>query len=205
MIQLGDSGDHVRAWQRIVGALPDGKFEQATDRKVRVWQEVRGVEPDGVVGPLTRAALEPDDLIKPYEAFRSFPYDDHDGARLTYASSVWRRPDGAAVIGYPTIGWGRRLFPGQVVLACTIGEADAWFDAELAQEFLPAVLRVGQLDAGQVAAAASFAYNCGTGALAKLAAADFSDAVWLGYAHSRGVLVAGLVERRKEELALFRG
>jgi GH24 family phage-related lysozyme (muramidase) len=53
----------------------------------------------------------------------------------------------------------------------------------------------------KIAAAASFAYNCGTGALAKLAASGFSR--WLDYNKSGGVVDHRLVLRRAEEFALW--
>lgn len=200
-IEKGSEGDYVRAWQRIVGARPDGKFGPATEAKVRAWQASRGVDPDGVIGPLTRAALAPGDLIKPYEGLRLRTYDDHDGKPMTLGpGGVWRRPDGAACLGYPTIGWGRRIYPSERIETCTREEADQWFEEDLAKTRLPAVKRANLVEAGQVAAAASFAYNCGTGALARLAK-DWSR--WTQYSRTKGVVNAGLLRRREEEYALF--
>jgi GH24 family phage-related lysozyme (muramidase) len=203
MISLGDSGDLVRAWQRVVGAGADGKFGASTNALVRIWQAARRIEPDGVIGPLTRAALQPGDLIKSFEGYRSLPYDDHDGAVLRYESHTWRRPDGAACIGYPTIGWGRRLFPGQVVTSCTRAEAEAWFQTRLQAVELPAIARAGLTEPGQMCAAASFCYNDGDTALAKLAGTGFAQDSWLSYIHTRGVVDAGLVSRRREEYSLY--
>jgi GH24 family phage-related lysozyme (muramidase) len=205
-IEVGSEGDYVRAWQRIVGAGADGKFGPGTRAKVVLWQLARGVDPDGVVGALTRAALRPGDLIHPYEGLRLRTYDDHDGKPLVLGPGrVWRRPDGAECLGYPTIGWGRRLYPGENIATCTREEADQWFEEDLARTRLPAVRRANLAEAGQVTAAASFAYNCGTGALAKLAKAGFAEDVWLDYKRTKGVENVGLLARRKEEFALFQG
>src|SRR5258706_4965513 len=70
VIQLGDSGHYVRAWQRIAGLFGHAvtsRFDDITDKAVPAWQLARGVEPDGVVGPLALAVVQPGDLIKPYD------------------------------------------------------------------------------------------------------------------------------------------
>ncbi len=209
-LALGDTGPAVRSWQRIVGAHPDGTFGPATELLVKAWQAAHGVEADGAIGPQTRGCVAPGALIKPYEGLRLQTYDDHDGQPLSLVSGLWRRPDGAICKGYPTIGWGRRLYPGETIQTCTRAEADAWFDADLGKTRLPAVKRAFSLaklpeEPGQVAAASSFAYNCGTGALASLAAHGFTEAAWLDYVRSKGIRDAGLVMRREEEFALFAG
>ncbi len=201
---LGASGPGVRAWQRIVGVKADGQFGPNTEDAVKVWQQARGVDPDGAIGDLTRAALQPGDLIKPYEGLRLQTYDDYDGVPVTLDSSkAWRRPNGALILGYPTIGWGRCLQPGEYIEKCTKAQADAWFDTMLNLTYMPAVRRTQVAPGAPQCAAASFAYNCGTGSLAKLAKASFAPEVWLSYNKTRGVVNAGLAERRAEELALF--
>lgn len=213
IIEKGSEGDYVSVWQRIVGTPVDGKFGPGTDRAVRAWQGARGVEPDGVVGPLTRAALVPGDLIRPHEGFRARPYDDHDGTTIALVNGVWRRPDGSLPRGYPTIGWGRRLWTDrdfrpspastETITHCTRAEGDDWFEKDLARTRMPAVRRTNLTEAGQICAAASVAYNAGTGALAELAK-DWSQ--WPTFrVKSRGVVVHGLVKRRAEEWALFSG
>lgn len=209
MLQLGDDSPAVRAWQRIVGAHADGRFGPETDVRVRSWQAAHGVEPDGIIGPLTRAELAPGALIKPYEGLRLHAYDDRDsrlpGGNVSLVAGAWMRADGHPIRGYPTIAWGRRLWPGEHVETCTREEADRWFDEALAATYLPAVRRLVTGDPGQACAAASFAYNAGTGALAKLATTGFSEVQWMSIVHSKGVIDAGLVMRRAEEWALWAG
>lgn len=205
MISLGDTGDGVRAWQRIVGAHADGTFGPATDIKVRAWQADCGVEADGAIGPLTRARLQPGDLIKPFEGLRLHTYDDHDGTPLSIVAGVWRRPDGTECKGYPTIGWGRRVWPGETLVTCTLEQAESWFAASLKHTYLPPVSAAGITDPAQVAAVACFSYNVGPGAVAELAAAKFSRKQWMKYVRTKGVINAGLQQRRAEEYAIFAG
>lgn len=212
VIQLGDQGDLVRCWQRIVHAKPDGVFGPHTDELVRIWQTSRGIEPDGVIGPLTTAALVPGDLIKPFEGLRLQTYDDHDGKPLKLVNGQWRRPDPTkpddywpGPIGYPTIGWGRLLHPGEYIEVCTRDEADKWFEQRLNSVEIPAINRyIPKNLPGERVAAASFCYNCGSGALAKLANSGFYKAFWTTYGTTtKGVKNAGLIARRAEEYALF--
>ncbi len=201
-------GPYVRAWQRIIGLRGhevDGTFGPNTATRVAVWQGSRGIEPDAVIGPLTRAAVKPGDLIKPFEGLRLWTYDDHDGARLRFANREWRRPDGALVLGTATIGWGDTAHPRQGIETCTREDADLWFDQDLEVVRMPYVRRYAPegADAATLAAMASFAYNCGTGALGALAKAGFAAETWLDYDRDHGVPSAGLRMRREEELALF--
>lgn len=203
-LQLGDSGPGVRAWQRIVGAHADGDFGPMTDAKVKVWQAFHGVEADGVIGPLTRAAVEPGALIKPYEGLRLQTYDDKDGSPLHRVGGAWRRPDESMCIGVPTIGWGDTAPPRRGVQTCTKAEADAWFAQALGSTYLPAVIRLVPVDPAKRCAAASCAYNCGTGWLSQLAAAGFTKDMWMSRVHNgRGEALAGLKMRREEEWALW--
>lgn len=212
-IQIGDSGHYVRAWQRVVGVPPskaDGKFGINTDALVRKWQDARGIESDGVLGPLCRAALKPGDLIKPYEWCVLQAYDDERksplSARLLHrVGGAWFRADGFPCRGVPTIGWGDTAAPRRGVERCTQAEADQWFAADLEQTRMPAIRRYASQawDAGQVLATCSFAYNCGTGALAGLASHGFSEESWLSYCHVGAVKDAGLLMRRQEEFAMW--
>lgn len=202
-------GPYVRAWQRIVGirgTAVDGVYGPNTAARVAAWQLARGVTPDNVIGPLTRAAVKPADLIKPFEGCLLWTYDDHDDARLTWVNGEWRRPDGAEALGTPTIGWGDTIHPRQGVATCTQAQADLWCDQDLEAVRMPFVRRYAPqgADAAMLAAMASFAYNEGTGALGKLAATGFDAATWLAYDVVRGV--PGVLRgRREEELALFGG
>jgi peptidoglycan hydrolase-like protein with peptidoglycan-binding domain len=55
-IRQGSSGEHVAAWQRILGVTADGKFGPQTAAATRKWQSDRGLTADGVVGPKTWSA-----------------------------------------------------------------------------------------------------------------------------------------------------
>jgi len=55
-LRLGDTGEAVEAWQRIVGAVPDGKFGPRTELVTMDWQTAHGLKPDGIVGPKTWGA-----------------------------------------------------------------------------------------------------------------------------------------------------
>ncbi len=216
MIAIGDRGDYVRCWQRVVGVAPincDGAFGPHTDQLVKLWQLKHGVEADGVIGALTRAALEPGDLIKPYEGLVLVTYDDAQDVPLSHrlltldAARQWRRPDGSLLRGYATIGWGRQLWPGEYITSCTRDEADRWFAEDLEKTRLPAVRRLSITEPGRIAAACSFAYNGGTGALGQLMAGDVTRDEWLSYCHARvdgkKVVDRGLMMRRAEEWALW--
>ncbi len=210
VIKEGDSGAGVRAWQRIVGvgaSQVDGKFGPKTADRVRAWQAAHGLEATGEIGQAERNAVDPAALIKPYEGLRLVTYDDHDGKPLSLVTGEWRRPDGSLCLGYPTIGWGRRLWPGEKITSCTPALADAWLLAMLGQTYFPAVNRRAPegADGAQKAAMAACAYNCGTGWLGQLADAGFDGAVWMSRNRTKGVESAGLTMRRAEELALFRG
>jgi peptidoglycan hydrolase-like protein with peptidoglycan-binding domain len=59
-LRRGDTGEPVRALQRELGLVADGKFGPHTESAVRAIQAARGLKADGVVGPLTWAALDDD-------------------------------------------------------------------------------------------------------------------------------------------------
>lgn len=52
-LRLGNTGDDVRKWQRVIGVPETGRFDQGTDDATRAWQRLRGLEPDGVVGGMS--------------------------------------------------------------------------------------------------------------------------------------------------------
>lgn len=56
-LKVGSKGDAVKHVQRIVGALQDGDFGPATERRVKAWQKSRGLFMDGVVGQVTWKAM----------------------------------------------------------------------------------------------------------------------------------------------------
>lgn len=65
-LELGDRGDRVAQWQRLLDADPrsttatavDGIFGPATHASTRAFQSRYGLVPDGVVGPSTRATMQ---------------------------------------------------------------------------------------------------------------------------------------------------
>lgn len=149
------------------------------------------------------------------EAFRALPYDDKDGKPIVLISGVWRRSNGAVCMGYPTIGYGQRIWGPQHYGPCTREQARAWFQAGLESTYLPAVDRncPGATE-HQRGAFASFAYNCGPGGLVRSglpeafchkATSKTLKKLWTeGYGRtSGGVLVPGLVLRRAREWAFF--
>jgi len=56
-LRLGSKGEAVKHVQRVIGALPDGDYGLATERRVKAWQKQRGMFVDGVVGPVTWKAM----------------------------------------------------------------------------------------------------------------------------------------------------
>lgn len=53
----GSQGDAVKLIQGVVGALQDGDFGAATERRVMAWQKLHGLNSDGVVGVATWKAM----------------------------------------------------------------------------------------------------------------------------------------------------
>lgn len=220
MIRLSDRGDLVRAWQRIVGVPArqcDGVFGPSTSLYILRWKKANGLDTSyDTIDDECRTKVDAGGLIKAYEGLRLVAYDDHDGTPLQWAAGVWRRVnDGAACLGFPTIGWGKRLLPGEVIPTCTRDQADAWFAKALNETFMPVVRRYAPVgvNAAQIAAMASYAYNAGAaekvqgglpGPVPKLAAAAFAPEWWsTHYTSTKGVLSAGLQLRRLEEACLF--
>lgn len=156
------------------------------------------------------------------EALRLAAYDDHDGRGIRWMQRnpedafAWRRPDGAAIIGFPTIGWGRRIWAGEEarLQTCTREQADAWREQRLEQVDLPEVDRhwPGANDF-QRGAIASRSYNAGSASLvqdgitaAKLNAIGrdaFRDLYLRTRITTKGVVSAILQGRRAREWALF--
>lgn len=56
-IRKGASGESVAIIQRVVGAVPDGRFGPATRAAVIRFQRAHGLAADGIVGPLTWAVI----------------------------------------------------------------------------------------------------------------------------------------------------
>jgi peptidoglycan hydrolase-like protein with peptidoglycan-binding domain len=56
-LRLCSKGEAVKHVQRVIGALPDGDYGLATERRVKAWQKQRGMFVDGVVGPVTWKAM----------------------------------------------------------------------------------------------------------------------------------------------------
>lgn len=215
ILELGARGDYVRAVQRIVGvpaSKVDGVFGPFTEALVCSWQARRGVEADGVFGPLSRAVVEAPDLIKAFEGLVLQAYDDAQDVPLAKrllkrVGQEWRRLDGTPCRRYPTIGYGRRLWPGQWIETCTKAQAEQWLLdfikeqlGDLLARYLPA-----DVDGAQRAAVTVLGYNRPK-AIIDLAAAKFDETWWRTHVvTSNGVREAGLVMRRAEEAALFHG
>jgi lysozyme len=122
--------------------------------------------------------------------------------------------DGA---GYPTIGWGHKLVPGDGINKDTIltqDECDALFDKEIAPfEFDVNNLVKVPITQGEFDALVSFAYNVGSGALAHstllrdINAGNYTAAanqfpIW---DHAGGRVMLGLTRRRIAEEKEFDG
>lgn len=206
-MKRGDTGPCVRAWQRLVGvpvAEVDGSFGPKTEAYAKIWQARRGLPITGVLGSMARAALKSGDFIKPFEGLRLQTYDDANGRTLLWIGSAWQHGDGTPCVGKPTIGWGRRLWPGETIQFCTRTQADAWFDNDV-QARVNLVRTALGADATpvKVCAATCLAYNAGTGAMQDVAAAGWTEKAWEDYCHSLGKFNPGLLGRREEEYALF--
>lgn len=61
ILRHGSRGDDVRRLQAALGIDADGIYGRDTTRAVVAWQDAHGLTPDGEVGPLTWAALFPQD------------------------------------------------------------------------------------------------------------------------------------------------
>lgn len=66
-LQRGMAGHDVAAWQTVLQLSADGQFGSATDAQTRLFQVSHGLKGDGVVGPATRAMLDPSLFAPPVE------------------------------------------------------------------------------------------------------------------------------------------
>ncbi len=153
-------------------------------------------------------------LIQDFERCVLHPYDDHDGASIKFVNGVWRRPDGAAILGYPTTGWGHVIRPGDppdLFGPIAQSRADGLFDLDLVPYVSAVDRNLPGCNDHQRAAASSFTYNCGTGGLvASGIPAAFqtgrdpkSEWTTKKWTISKGQVLAGLVRRRAQEYALY--
>lgn len=126
-----------------------------------------------------------------------------EGCRLT---AYWDNAGAVWTVGYGATG--PDIAEGTL---WTQAEADADLRRRLATLGSEIATRVVGLNANQFAALVDFAYNLGFGALAKsnifshLAAHDYAAATgeMLLYVKAGGVVLAGLENRRRAEVALF--
>ena len=140
---------------------------------------------------ITKASVKALDLIKKYEGLRLEAYQDSAG--------VW------------TIGWGHihNACPGKVI---TMREAEMFLkwdveDTERVINFLNLNLTQNQYDA-----LVSWVFNLGIGnlkrsTLFKIMSQDPNDPAirteWIKWRKAGGVVLHGLVKRRKEEIDLY--
>lgn len=99
-----------------------------------------------------------------------------------------------------TIGWGhtKDVYEGQTI---TQQEADRLFDEDIKKYEVPE--KYGSFNQNQFDSLTSFAYNCGMGALDDvLTSANITGTMEM-YKKGGGVILPGLVRRRKEEIELY--
>ena len=58
-LRYGSRGEQVKILQKFLGCEPDGIFGNITKRLTTAWQLSHGLVGDGIVGPLTRAKINP--------------------------------------------------------------------------------------------------------------------------------------------------
>lgn len=132
-------------------------------------------------------------LIERFEGFAPMPYDDG--------------------YGFPTIGWGHRIQPGEDFSAgLTRAAADRLLERDLAAaERAVARLCPVPLTDNQRGALISFAFNAGAGTLQRatfrqcLLRRDYADVPpgLVKYVYSAGRRSPGLLRRRRAEAELF--
>jgi GH24 family phage-related lysozyme (muramidase) len=153
-------------------------------------------------------------LIKSYEAFYAYVYDDK-ATPVHGRSPEWT---GGPVKGTLTIGWGH-TDAARDPTKCTLGlriteeRAEEIFVADMSEcveDVNRYVLAHRPLSQGQLDALVSFRFNCGLANLRKLvepliAGGDYAAtrAKFPLYNRSGGEVMAGLVRRRKAEQALW--
>jgi lysozyme len=158
-------------------------------------------------------------LAKEFEAVKLVPYDDADGKPLKLVSSVWRRPDGAKCLGFPTTGIGHLIRPFEadsLQRMLTLLEAEAIFRRD-AGDSEAAVNRLvsSTINQHMFDACVLFTFNVGTGGFASssllkaINESRFADCtpLFLMWCKTRinGQLLEspGLKKRRAKEAALF--
>jgi lysozyme len=135
------------------------------------------------------------DLIKKSEGFRGQVYRD--------------------VAGFPTIGYGHLIKPGETFPnGITEQQAAAILSSDVqdAEQAVARLVKVA-LTQGQFDALVDFCFNLGAGRLAgstllrdlNAGSPDAAAAQLLSWDHAGGVVVAGLRERREAELELWTG
>ncbi len=135
-------------------------------------------------------------LIKKYETYRGTVYDD---------------------VGYPAIGYGHRIVPGELFVSLTEPEASALVDTDLRPrvQYIESIVKV-PLNDGQFNALVDFVYNVGVGAFrdstllellnqGKYVEASDQFLLWHHYTNAAGEKVdsEGLKLRREDERKLF--
>lgn len=107
---------------------------------------------------------------------------------------------------YWTIGWGHYGPDVKQGMTITQVQADAMLEADLVRYEAPVNALTIQLNQNQFDALVSFCYNCGAGNLRKLCLGRTIEQIAASmpqYNKGGGNVLAGLVRRRGEELALF--
>ena len=146
------------------------------------------------------ASLKIQNYIKGIEKLRLMPYDDPGG------------PDAGSV---DTIGWGHFLLPGESYPAgISVSKAEELFQQDLkkAEDAVKRYITV-PLTQNQFDALVSWVWNCGAGALQKsylrtlinksAPQADIYKRWTTTYIMNNGVVLSGLIDRRKYEADLF--
>lgn len=146
-------------------------------------------------------------LIKQWEAFVPFAYDDFDPPRNRRRIQAGDKVHGTLTIGYGHTG--PDVKPGMTILE---GEAVTLLQRDLARFEACVASRVTvPLNDNQFAALVSFAFNVGEGRFAgttllkKLNAGDYKSVPkeLMRFVYSKGAKLNGLVNRRSAEIGLW--
>ena len=170
--------------------LPDPRG--AAGHLPRLRPDAHGAVCRGLAVELSPAGL---DLIKRSEGFRENVYTD--------------------VAGFPTIGYGHRLQPGDSFpsgITEEVGQAILAIDVQAAEQAVNRLVHV-TLTQGQFDALVDFTFNLGAGRLASstllrdlnLGQYDAAAQQLLVWDHAGGVKNAGLKARRQAECKLWMG